>query len=1302
MDKDTRNAIERATQQARKLLEDDFASQLEGSFDVLRAGTVAPKAGSHLSLRQVFQRDKIVAAIEHKRAAGMTAADAGADYLRDAAFTTLNRFVALKMLEARDLVQECITKGEESAGYREFCGLAPGVALLPDSTGYRLYLECLFDELSTEVKVLFDRRDSASVLWPKRATFEALLDVLNGTELAGVWGEDETIGWVYQYFNSADERREMREESQAPRNSRELAVRNQFFTPRYVVQFLVDNTLAHIWHDMRHGETSLHDKCQYLVRDAKAPLAERQKKDPRDIRVLDPACGSGHFLLYAFDILVTIYEEAYSDTASPASQVSGATLANDYPTADALRRALPGLILAHNLHGVDIDPRCAQIAQLALWIRAQRAFKELLVSRVDRPRLRRANIVVAEPMPGEDDLQREVCGHLEDKAARDHFIALQDHLHGAGHLGVLLQAEHLLTGAVRRGETGQLFNPPHVQIRALLSAFARSPQVTERARRRLFADDALQGLGLLGLCEKRFDVIVMNPPFGLGGADAEAYCERQYPSSKRELACAFVERSMDLLDTGGLLGVIATRMPLFIKTYAEWRDRVLMKGRRIQVLVDLGRGVLDATVESAAYVLGQSPTTATQRFFKAMSGGMVFDDAPERLRDAVKGSDSLQSFSPPPDSYNAIPNWPIAYWLRADLADAYRKFRPFESEGRKASSGASTNDDFRFLRLWCEVTERSIGIARDQTQNGQGWVAIAKGGEYSPYYRNVELVVNWRDDGAECKAFISDYRGKKGWGFHWAAALNGYIDYFRPGVTWSRRTSTWISGRALPAGCIFGDKGPAAFLGGDDSRALTGVLAWMNSSVAGALIELSVGKEGSQGTAMSNSYEVGIIERLPYPGESALESSRGLALEALLVRQQRTRSDELNRLFSGPARGDDDGAAGAARALVLQREIDAAVGSALGLSADTVRELEETSRVGALQAEAPYEEVFRPRNDTAFAHLQFAVGCAFHRWDVKALDRASAPADPFDALPEIPPAALAPEKRVAVPILVEDSGHPLDIVKCCLEAVECHRDSLTLPDDPRDFIKHSLFSEHLTYYSRSRRRAPIYWQLGTPQATYSVWLYVHSFTSDTLYKAQNDFVGPKLAHEERKLESLRRDLGERPKATERKVLAQQETLVDDLRAFLDEVKRVSALWHPNLDDGVVINFAPFWRLVPQHKPWQKELKATWDALCEGTYDWAHLAVHLWPERVIPKCAKDRSLAIAHGLGDVFWVEGSDGKWTARKTPTRSVDELVRERTSPAVKAALKSLLEAPIVQGGAGRGRGGRRTAASADEGGSR
>ena len=205
MDKDVRNAIERATQKGRRILEEDFAEQLDGVFDVRADGRVAEKGGKHLTSRQHLLRDKIVAAIEHKRSLGMKPAEAVADYIRDSAFTTLNRFVALKMLEARDLVQECISRGDVSNGFAEFCGLAPAIKIA-NGSGYRLYIESIFDELSTEVKVLFDRRDAASVLWPNKATFDELLAILNADELKGVWNEDETIGWVYQFFNSNEER----------------------------------------------------------------------------------------------------------------------------------------------------------------------------------------------------------------------------------------------------------------------------------------------------------------------------------------------------------------------------------------------------------------------------------------------------------------------------------------------------------------------------------------------------------------------------------------------------------------------------------------------------------------------------------------------------------------------------------------------------------------------------------------------------------------------------------------------------------------------------------------------------------------------------------------------------------------------------------------------------------------------------------------------------------------------------------------------------------------------------------------
>lgn len=604
VDKHTRNAIDNATQRARKLLAEDFAAQLEGDFDVLRSGEVPAVAGAHLTPQQVFQREKIVATLSHKCAAGMTAAEAVADYIRDAAFTTLNRFAALKMLEARRLVQECVSKGEASAGYREFCGFAPSLPLLPHGAGYRLYIESLFDELSTEVKVLFDRRDPASVLWPRRAAFEELLDILNAPDLASIWGEDETIGWFYQYFNSSDERRKMRGESQAPRNSRELAIRNQFFTPRYVVQFLADNTLGRIWYEMRETKTALADQCEYMVRKPDEEFAHRPKKDPRDIRVLDPACGSGHFLLYAFDLLTTMYEEAYADPASPVSDATGRSLADDYSSLGELRRAIPGLVLAHNLYGVDIDPRCAQIAQLALWMRAQRAYRDLDIRRDERPQIRRSNIVIAEPLVADDRVAADFLTQLHDDGLKQVFKDLIDALALAGDLGLLLPLESRRPRPLAPGYEQNLFTPTEDRIGEALERFVVDKSPGDSMRRRLFADDLAHGMGLIAAANQKYSVILMNPPFGASTGRAKTLFDGIYTLTKNDIYAAFVECGIEMLSSRGRLGAITSRSGFFLSSFQEWREDILLKKALPVVVADLGYGVLDsAMVETAAYCL---------------------------------------------------------------------------------------------------------------------------------------------------------------------------------------------------------------------------------------------------------------------------------------------------------------------------------------------------------------------------------------------------------------------------------------------------------------------------------------------------------------------------------------------------------------------------------------------------------------------------------------------------------------------------------------------------------------------------
>ncbi len=443
------------------------------------------------------------------------------------------------------------------------------------------------------------------------------------SELGPIWGEDETIGWVYQYFNGDDERSQMRAESQAPRNSRELAVRNQFFTPRYVVQFLTDNTLGRTWYEMTGGDTKLAD-LDYLVfptpeDGTERQISERPRKDPRDLCVLDPACGSGHFLLYAFDLFLTIYQEAWKDKAAGApSQATGRSLREDYSTSRELHRAVPKMILRHNLHGVDIDPRAAQIAALALWMRAQRAYEDLGVVPAERPPITRTHIVVAEPMPGESHLVEMFAETLEPGVLGELFERMVAEMRLAGELGSLLRIEETLATVVAetdlahrqrtlfsdRLESRDFWDTADEEIISALARFAGSTAGAAGVRRRLFAEDAVQGVAFIELMRKRFDVVLMNPPFGAGSLAAKKELHKSYPRTKNDLYAAFVERGVQLLHPRGLLGAITSRTGFFLSSFQKWREEILLQEAPPTVFADLGHGVLDsAMVEVAAYCL---------------------------------------------------------------------------------------------------------------------------------------------------------------------------------------------------------------------------------------------------------------------------------------------------------------------------------------------------------------------------------------------------------------------------------------------------------------------------------------------------------------------------------------------------------------------------------------------------------------------------------------------------------------------------------------------------------------------------
>jgi len=676
-DQTTRNRLQRFVNDARRVLEEEFTRQLQNDYGMdPNAGTVAELT----SLRHINDAQRETARIlrdtlAHYRGQVSVAGDQfpTTDHrslvtelqriVREQAFTVLNRLAALRMAEARGLLMESVGNGFQAKGFQLYARLA-GTGLGETGDAYRTYLFSVFDELSQDLPGLFDRYSPQGRLFPREAALLQVLNQINDADIAPLWSEDETIGWIYQYFNSKEERRAMRDASQAPRNSRELAVRNQFFTPRYVVEFLVDNTLGRLWFNATGGATGLRQRCQYLLvkpdevardqwpvaggekvdRDHRAVIREKSGevhpltaslttdhrspttalRDPRTLKLLDPACGSMHFGLYAFDLFAEIYREAWaweqqhgpgSLDVSTQPQAALKPLSQTYDDEAAFLRDVPRLIIEHNIYGVDIDPRAAQIASLALWLRAQRAWHEAGVKAKDRPLIGRGHVVAAIAPPAERELRQQFAANLDQRDGELFEKTLQL-LKGLPELGVLLQAERELPHLIRQVYVGtgtglfaeqELDNwqQAEARLREALTEFAQAAKSTYQGR--LFAQDALQGLRLIDLCREVFDVVVMNPPFGALAANTKDQLVKAYPRSKNDLLAIMVERGLELLRAGGRLGAITSRTCFFLSSFQKWREDVVLGIAKPEVMADLGFGVMDdAMVEAAAYVLQKS------------------------------------------------------------------------------------------------------------------------------------------------------------------------------------------------------------------------------------------------------------------------------------------------------------------------------------------------------------------------------------------------------------------------------------------------------------------------------------------------------------------------------------------------------------------------------------------------------------------------------------------------------------------------------------------------------------------------
>ena len=1155
---------------------------------------------------------------------------------KEAASTLLLRVVLLRQLEAQGLSRPKVATGAwESQGYRELADFAP--ALLGDPTrGMSLLLRLLWDELALELPGLFGDVGTTRLFPVPPETLREVLERLGDPRLEGGWTDDTTLGWVYQFWNDPDrEALDKKIKDGGKIEPHEIASKTQMFTERYMVEWLLQNSLGPMWLAMcrKRGwmadaeavlpvldarradwrarreagqvkldelmpiESELEDRWKYYVpQPLPADAVTSAPESVRAIRILDPACGSGHFLVIAFDLLAELYREEAHQLGITISDVE-----------------IAASILENNLHGIDIDPRAIQIAAAALYLKA-RTFapggrpKQLnLVA----PALKLGNLT-----PDDEALVR-LRAELQQVGIPGQLTnTLVSALAGVDHLGSLLKVDAAVDEAIARTEQvlrgrrpqGDLFRGFPAQQQALSVVEARSTVIdkleeflghhssSEDLGLRLDSEQLAAGLRFVRMCrEGLYDLVVGNPPYqGTSKMANAGYLATHYPRGKDNLYAAFLERGLDLVRSGGTSALLTMRGWMFLGQFTELRS-YLLHSCDIRCLGDVDRGafedVPDEVLATAMAVIRRDvPLAAESRQLAiAMQPTPLSDRSRDHLRTQRKRAAILAQvgrYEFTPHGFVAIDNEPMVYWWSHDLLRRYGE-TPKLAEMAPVAVGLQTSDNTRFVRAWWEVLPSRVLVSRSNISVHQieAWVPYIKGGGGRVWIEPLSHVVYWRDAGLQIKTF--EVGGKI------ASRPQNERLYFQQGVAFSAIGSQFTA-RMHRYTSIFDSMGSSVFPAEREE-----VCCLMNSRTGRFILE---------SLNPTVHFQVGDVNRLP---GFSISSAADIFSRLERAFQEHTKGCEEFVEFVRPGPSAWNGMQEWA-----QRAVDRAEGEPLPDCAPA--------------AVPPVFESF----------ISFALGVALGRFG----------ANGEGILSEPPSAALPAGMLFVTPEGPDSIDHPA--CRMLRDRWEEHGDAVGSGDDLRTYVRKSFFAYHKKVYENR----PIYFPLSSAKKSFVAWVSIHRWDDRTLKTLLADHL---LIHRQRlegELSDLRRtrdQAGKRNRKQEDRH-AELQKLLEELGAFIEAVtaidthgapptdgacprREVDAPFAMDLDDGIMINSAALWPLLePQWKD-QASPKKWWKELClaqgKKDYDWAHLAAHYFPKRVDAKCQKDPSLAVTHGC---FW------------------------------------------------------------------
>ena len=879
----------------------------------------------------------------------------------------------------------------------------------------------------------------------------------------------EVIGWLYQFYIS-EKKDEVfdglkKNKKITPDN---IPAATQLFTPHWIVRYLVENSLGRLWL-LNRPNSKLAGQMDYYIAPQEPVTDFLRIAKPEDIKLCDPACGSGHMLTYAFDLLYAIYEEEGADPAE-----------------------IPEKILTHNLYGIEIDERAAELAAFALTMKARSKQRRFLNKRIQ------PNICVLRPIKiAPQDLDAYVA-----EVGRDLFTA---------------NLRTLLNQFEEADNFGSLIRPvdmDYAEIRRVLAEKGIGNQLLlEHVHH-----DVLRVLEQAEYLSQRYQAVVANPPYmGSGGMNPRlsTWAKSTYASSKMDLFSMFMERNIDLIQAAGYVSMVTMQSWMFLSSYEKLRLLLLSKFQ-VCSLTQIGYNSFPELNSKVA----QACAFIFERTQREISGSYInLNDAPQSAdkNSVFLGKKRDQNiYWSKQSNFTKISGTPIAYWVTRSVFGCFED-NPSIAKYAEVKNGMSTTDNDRFTRLWYEVNISNVGLglpsATDAKKSAKRWFPYNKGGLFRRWFGNFLQVVNWEGDGREIKKAAEGASGGR---------IVSEECFFQRSMSWSKVSSGKFAVRMYDPGFIFDVAGPSVFSSDQDFYYFLGLL---NSRVNYPCIEQ---------LSPTINFEAGQVSCFPIKRDSdsgLVVSERASALTAIARKDWDMAETSwsfssfpllASEIPSNPldycyARFRDLVRSQIQQALQLEEENNRTLIGIYRLQDELTPEVRLSEitltcnphyRYGGDKSEQELEELLRA--DTMREFISYAVGCMFGRYslDKPGLILANQGETLEDYLRQVPEPRFMPDCDNVIPLLDGDwfsddiTGRFREFLRVTfgdehydenLQFIETAlgKKGKSLPI--RDFFLKEFYTDHVKRY----KKRPIYWLFSSPKGSFNAMIYLHRYRPDT-------------------------------------------------------------------------------------------------------------------------------------------------------------------------------------------------------------